>query len=162
MAHCSQVPVGCDVVSLDDLAGLWVLMSREQSVSPMTRLNEVTLRRQRCRRRSKAPSYLVMPRPYKGIVAQVSANVGRDDLTVNAIAGNEVLVLSSCGRRPGLALIAGLPRHGGDGEAEGFAAEKEGEKRPETTTGQRRDVYKRVRRGGEEARRQQRRATGEG
>lgn len=128
----------------------------------MTRLNEVTLRRQRCRRRSKAPSYLVMPRPYKGIVAQVSANVGRDDLTVNAIAGNEVLVLSSCGRRPGLALIAGLPRHGGDGGAEGFAAEKEGEKRPETTTGQRRDVYKRVRRGGEEARRQQRRATGEG
>jgi hypothetical protein len=39
-------------------------------------------------------THLVLARPHQGIIAQVAADVGGDNLTVDAIARNEVLVLA--------------------------------------------------------------------
>lgn len=71
-----------------------------------------------------------MARPHQGIVAKVAADVGRNDFTVDAIAWDEILVLSGGGRGP---------RHccdGVDGDGlvmEGWKGERgecgEGEKR---------------------------------
>jgi hypothetical protein len=44
-------------------------------------------------------SYLVGAGADEGIVAQVPTDVGRDDLTVDAIAGDEVLVLARRSKR---------------------------------------------------------------
>ena len=52
-------------------------------------------------------AYLVVAGPHQGIVAQVAADVGGDDFTVDAIARHEVFVLSrGCGRRGG-GLVSG-------------------------------------------------------
>lgn len=39
-------------------------------------------------------AYLVVTWPHQGIIAQVAADVGRDDLTIDAIARHKVLVLA--------------------------------------------------------------------
>jgi hypothetical protein len=57
---------------------------------------------------------LVVAGPHEGIVAQVAADVGGDDLAVDAIAGDKVLVLAGGGRGDRRALVAGLSRHGDD------------------------------------------------
>lgn len=51
---------------------------------------------------------LVVARPHQGIVAQVAADVGRDDFAVDAIARDEVLVLAGGGRANRGTLVAGL------------------------------------------------------
>jgi hypothetical protein len=56
-------------------------------------------------------SYLIMTGPHQGIIAQVAADVGRDNLTIDSIARHEVFVLSSRGRLRRRCLVAGLPRH---------------------------------------------------
>ena len=40
-------------------------------------------------------THLVVTRPHQGIIAQVAADVGRDDLAIDAITGDEVLVLTA-------------------------------------------------------------------
>ena len=46
----------------------------------------------------QALSHLVHARTNKSIVAQVAADIGGDDLTIDAIARNEILVLSAARR----------------------------------------------------------------
>lgn len=62
---------------------------------------------------------LVVAGAHEGIVAQVAADVGRDDLAVDAVARDEVFVLAGRGRGRGLALVAGWPRHGWAGGQRG-------------------------------------------
>lgn len=38
------------------------------------------------------PAYLVAARPYEGIVAEVSTDIGGDDLSVDAVLWNEILI----------------------------------------------------------------------
>jgi len=80
-----EVPVGCDEVALLDLSSLGILWwgqfggrSRRRNLSPAT-------------------TDLVVARPYESIVPKVAADVSRDDLSVDAILGHEVLVRTSRG-----------------------------------------------------------------
>lgn len=58
----------------------------------------------------KSP-YLIVTRPHQGIVAQVAADVGRNNLTIDAIARHEVFVLPRRSGLRGRSLVAGLSRH---------------------------------------------------
>ena len=47
---------------------------------------------------ASAEAYLVVARSYESIVPKITADVGRDDLSVDAIFGNEVLIRTSRSR----------------------------------------------------------------
>lgn len=51
------------------------------------------------RRSEWGKTYLVVTRPHQGIVAQVAADVGGYDFSVDAIAGDEVFVLPASSHR---------------------------------------------------------------
>lgn len=68
-----------------------------------------------------------MTRPHQGIIAQVAADVGRDDLTIDSIARHEVFVLPSRRRLRRRSLGAGLSGHR-EGSARGYRRECEREK----------------------------------
>lgn len=55
-------------------------------------------------------AYLVVARTHEGVVTKVAADVGRDDLTIDAIARDKVFVLSSTGSGGGV-LVPGCSRH---------------------------------------------------
>jgi hypothetical protein len=56
-------------------------------------------------------AYLVNTGAYEGIVAEIATDVGRDDFTVDAIPGYEVLVLSVGRGRRGLVRSRRSRRH---------------------------------------------------
>lgn len=60
-------------------------------------------------------SYLIVTWSHEGVIAQIAADVGGDDLTVDAIARHKVFVLPGSGRRRRLGWGARLSRHGGIG-----------------------------------------------
>lgn len=71
------------------------------------------------------PAYLVDARPHEGIVAEVSTDICRDNLSVDAIFGNEILVRTG-GARGSLSVVAVSARHDGGRRMEAeFGGEEE-------------------------------------
>jgi hypothetical protein len=81
-----EIPIGGDEVALLDLASLGILWqvslvdAHHEEVSAL-----------------RATTDLVVARPYESIVPKIAADVSRDDLSVDAILGHEVLVRTSRG-----------------------------------------------------------------
>lgn len=76
-----EVPVGSDEVARLDLSSYGVLESYQCGSMEMIG--------------ASAGAYLVVARSYESIVPQITADVGRDDLSVDAIFGNEILIRTS-------------------------------------------------------------------
>jgi hypothetical protein len=55
-------------------------------------------------------AYLVVTGTHEGVVAQITADIGGDDFTVDAIARDEVFVLSSS-TGTGWGRVSGCSRH---------------------------------------------------
>lgn len=80
-----EIPVRRDEITLLDLSSLRILWQGQYG--------------ERSERRNLGPAMtnLVVARPYESIVPKVPADVSRDDLSVDAILGHEVLIRTSRG-----------------------------------------------------------------
>lgn len=72
-------------------------------------------------------TYLVRARPHQSIVPQIPANVGRDNLAVDAIARHKVLVLTGWQGRCRLRLTRPVGRS--PGHCDGYLEMQSGEER---------------------------------
>lgn len=96
---------------MNDLAGLRVLLSSCEPFDFLMRRLGWDGGVVSGQRRQNCAAYLVVSRPHQSIIAQVAADVGRDDFTVDAITRDKVFVLS-CGGRPRGGLVSRSSRHG--------------------------------------------------
>ena len=87
-----EIPVGCDEIALLDLPSLRILLTG-QSAEPSSRRIFIS-----------AKTNLVVAWPYESIIPKVTADVSRNDFSIDAIFGNEVLVRTGRGR-----LCASIP-----------------------------------------------------
>lgn len=122
-AHGCQIAVAGDVVALDDLTSLRVLSSVNKCCNLQRRRStgvcdtaagmqwQLYCRKHNGWRRGSSSTHLIVTWPHQGVVAKVAADVGRNNFSVDAIARDEVLVLTGGRRRHGSALVAGLSRH---------------------------------------------------
>lgn len=95
--HGRQVTISRDIITLDGLTSLWVL-KREQPLAT-TQACDTLFKLGVDKLVLLKLAYLIMARSHQSIIAQVAANISRDDFTIDAITGHEVLVHASRGSR---------------------------------------------------------------
>lgn len=121
--HGRQVAISRDIVALDRLTSLRVLRRQEQLATSRDGRGVYLCSGWASSKLVLLKSaYLIVAGSHKSIVAQVPADIGRDDFTVDAITGHEILVHASRGSRHGEQLArSGL---GGRGNSKGKANER--------------------------------------